>query len=567
MKKTKTKMLLFFVWILILVQAALSYPPFSTEFYGTVTYYNQPAPVGSIVRIYDTSSNQCGEFVTRTAGFYGLASCKGDDLSTTEIEGPSEGAQTIFYLDNQIASISGDNIAASGSFKIVNLIVPEIRCGDNFCDNSETCLTCELDCGACNATGGGNTTGNETSGGGGGGSGSGGSGGSGSTGGSSSDGTTSSDYPSFSAGDIFGYPTQGVEYSFSCDEDWSCGNWSECPVTEVQSRNCTDLNACGTFRSKPSEKKACVYGEELLKEESEKSKDDNKPPWIERPLEISFPKIVCEKETNPLNNGGIWLFLVMIIIVAFRIFRMEKEIEKINEKKELDDVKRAKLLLATKRRAYIFIGVMVFFIILLYMFYVFFFLCEINFTALWILIAVMLLLPLLIHKIINFLEYNEQKKVLKLEELADTHYQQINNLIKIESENIAEIEKEITERINSLSERESFRQNLKQYPELKSIYEELLKLYDEYRDNKTKFKDEEKLVGNIYDLSNKDEFEQASEKSPELKLIYDRLLLLYRHYEEKQALYEELAKAEEELRKRMKETELNKSNKNNKSNE
>ena len=33
--------------------------------------------------------------------------------------------------------------------------------------------------------------------------------------------------------------------------------------TEIQERNCTDTNACGTFRSKPPEKRACIYGEDI----------------------------------------------------------------------------------------------------------------------------------------------------------------------------------------------------------------------------------------------------------------------------------------------------------------
>ena len=212
-------------------------------------------------------------------------------------------------------------------------------------------------------------------------------------------------------------------------------------------------------------------------------------------------------------------------------------------------------------------GVMIFFTIVLYLFYVFFFLCDINFTALWILVAVMLLLPLIVHKVIDFLEYHEQQKIIKLEELADTHYKQISELINIESSNIADIEKDLAEKLSDLSSRESFKIILKRFPYLEQIYLDIIRLYEEYESKKLLFADETVLVDDIYELANKDEFIELSEKSPALKSVYEKLLLLYKHYEEKQELYDELAKAEEEIRKRLRDTdEMNKSNKDNKNN-
>ncbi|MFC2136434.1 hypothetical protein ACFLTH_17605 [Bacteroidota bacterium] len=238
---------------------------------------------------------------------------------------------------------------------------------------------------------------------------------------------------------------------------------------------------------------------------------------------------------------------------------MNKELVKLKKKKSLDKVKKAKLSFAIKRRTHIFIGILISFAIILYLFFVFFFLCEINFTVLWILVAFMLFVPLIVHKAIDFLEYHEQERIIRLEELADTHFQQVKNLIEMENSNIKDIEKEIRDKIAELSEKESFKKILSEYPKLEELYLKVISLYEDYREKKSNYKDEEKLTGDIYDLANNDNFVELSNKSPSVKLIYDELLLLYGHYEEKQELYEELAKAEEDFRKRFSKS-LNKNN-------
>lgn len=46
-----------------------------------------------------------------------------------------------------------------------------------------------------------------------------------------------------------------------CSESWSCSEWSPsaCPESEVQTRNCTDGNICGTTITKPTESQSCEY--------------------------------------------------------------------------------------------------------------------------------------------------------------------------------------------------------------------------------------------------------------------------------------------------------------------
>lgn len=45
----------------------------------------------------------------------------------------------------------------------------------------------------------------------------------------------------------------------ACVEDWRCTEWSVCPVYEIQTRECVDVNKCGTDFYKPEESRSCVY--------------------------------------------------------------------------------------------------------------------------------------------------------------------------------------------------------------------------------------------------------------------------------------------------------------------
>lgn len=516
-------------WIIItimLMQLAIAIPPLPTEFYGSVTYYNNPAG-GKTIYAYYTNDTLCGSFQITTAGYYGLLSCLGDDLSSGSIEGAVDGENISLYVGNQPASMFGDNTWNESEFKQVNLVVPQIRCGDNFCDATESCSLCDLDCGLCQQGEGGTGSGEGGVGGGGGAGG----GGGGSVGGGA-------------------YPTGDVTYSYGCVEDWICGNWFACTPEEVQIRTCNDRNLCGTFLQKPTEKQACVYYEKPI-EEFEDENVTKKTITIKQPIKIEAPKIVCKKETNPLKNNAIWFFLIVLITMAWRIYSMEKDIDEINKKKKLDEFKKAQIKYSIKRKTYIFIGVIIFLTIALYLFYIFFFLCEVNFTAFWILIGIILTLPIVISEVIEFLEYNEHERIVRLQILADTHYKEISKLIDIENSNIKDIEEEIEEKFNFLSKKENFRKLLLQHPALEKIHKEMIKLHKEYEENKVKTKDEKRLVNDIYYLSEKEEFKKLSETEPDFKLIYEKLVFLYQHYQEKQELYEELGKAEEELRARV----------------
>ncbi len=44
-----------------------------------------------------------------------------------------------------------------------------------------------------------------------------------------------------------------------CETNWSCTDWSACTPAGDQSRTCTDGNACGTTQGKPSDTQHCSY--------------------------------------------------------------------------------------------------------------------------------------------------------------------------------------------------------------------------------------------------------------------------------------------------------------------
>jgi hypothetical protein len=45
----------------------------------------------------------------------------------------------------------------------------------------------------------------------------------------------------------------------ACTEDWSCIEWGACSQEGIQTRTCTDANACGTASDKPAESQTCTY--------------------------------------------------------------------------------------------------------------------------------------------------------------------------------------------------------------------------------------------------------------------------------------------------------------------
>lgn len=60
---------------------------------------NAPLPVGAVIRAYDSSGIQCGQFVVHTQGQYGFLACYMDDPATSADEGVLPGDTVRFTVD------------------------------------------------------------------------------------------------------------------------------------------------------------------------------------------------------------------------------------------------------------------------------------------------------------------------------------------------------------------------------------------------------------------------------------------------------------------------------------
>lgn len=57
------------------------------------------------------------------------------------------------------------------------------------------------------------------------------------------------------------YSIDGINYDYLpliCAEKWSCGGWSSCSLSGVQTRTCTDANSCQTYKSIPPLSQSCT---------------------------------------------------------------------------------------------------------------------------------------------------------------------------------------------------------------------------------------------------------------------------------------------------------------------
>lgn len=80
------------------------------------TMDGQPLPVGSVVRAYAATGEQCGEFVVHTAGYYGFLACYVDDPNTPRIEGVRAGESVRFTVDGyEAGSVSVPATISNGA--------------------------------------------------------------------------------------------------------------------------------------------------------------------------------------------------------------------------------------------------------------------------------------------------------------------------------------------------------------------------------------------------------------------------------------------------------------------
>jgi len=262
---------------------------------------------------------------------------------------------------------------------------------------------------------------------------------------------------------------------------------------------------------------------------------------------------VCKKDFNPISNQSIFFFIILLIIIIVDLIYSRNKIKETGRNKNLGDIKRAKQILSVRRRMYLFIFITILIAVILYLYYYFFIMCEAGYPFLWILLLMLFVSPLLIHQIIKYLEYTESKRLRKIDALLNTHYRQIENLIKIENDNLADLDEELADDLYRLLDKPEYKENgnLAEVRCLKEIYKELIFLYTKYHEKENPVGHEKILCDDIYKIIENEKYRYIIQGDSNLQIIISRLKILYKQYEEKQKLYDELGKIEsskEELR-------------------
>jgi len=498
----------------------------------------------------------CGSFTVVHGGFYGVLSCNGRDMDSTNMTKGVNGSDVTFLYNGNPATATGDATFTSGTFKMVNVTFPLVICGDAFCDALESCSICPEDCFQCNATGNatGNNTGNGTipSGGttpGGGGTGGGGGGGGGGAGG---------------GGGGAGGAMSGGE---TCTENWMCMNWTKCSFLGVTTRNCTDINKCGSYATKPKEVQECIYEgncfDNLINCHDDKCEEgidcggpcDKKCPIFEQPLgnitiklpKLEIPKHVCEKHID-FKDPAIWIFLLIILLaIISRQIYTRYIINKLRKNPDIAPLIRAKKVNSLKRKTLLFSVTLFFLAIVAFLYSYYFLLCPTDFFDYsWLLLVLLLLIPLVIHTAMKKFEYSDVEHFDKSKRLDDVHYQSIVRMIDMENSILAEEENNIANKLYELSKKKEFMELIDNNRNLKDVYANMIKLYTQYSEKKNPFNLEKDVCDEINALDADIVFKKAVESNPEMRQIFARLKRLYAQYEEKQKLYDKLDQLEHE---------------------
>ncbi|MGV8162893.1 MAG: hypothetical protein ACP5N2_06200 [Candidatus Nanoarchaeia archaeon] len=547
-EKNHKKNVLFLVLILFLVLsfvAVEAVPPLPTEIYGRARVFNQQAPVGTIVSVFDSNDNLCGTYRLGVSGYFGVLTCRGEDEISS---GPIENEVLKFRINNQVASSAvltgytqplSNNTASSnttkygiynvseitwqsGFFKEVLLVIPTLICGDAFCDSLENCNTCAADCGVCPPH---DNDGNETE------------GGSGGGGGGSGGGDFGGEVQDVAGADTGSTPLP------VCEESWICGDWNKCLPYNYQLRDCVDVNACGTSSDMPNVAQDCVYSDILLEDNLTTYNGSYVPPRRETPGLIS----VCKERLPFLSLPSLVFIFLLIFILIIAEIDYRRKIRRIFTDKALDELKKLELKYLEQRKKYVFLIVIIVIAVIVYLYHYFFLLCKDKYVHhLWLLLIGIILMPILVHALLAISRFSEFEKNRYLQILNDNHYKHVLALINIANDQLVVSEKDIVSRIYILEQKPEFNDLISKNKIVEKIYLDMSKLFNLYKTLNNPMNVEKDLLENIRKLDQDNEFLDAAKLYPELGSIRSALSMIYSAYEAKQGLYDELNKIEQE---------------------
>ncbi|MBI4154267.1 hypothetical protein HY501_02945 [Candidatus Woesearchaeota archaeon] len=155
-----------------------------------------------------------------------------------------------------------------------------------------------------------------------------------------------------------------------CDEIWICTDWSECPKSEIQIRDCNDIKKCGTTKHKPNLTQPCTYVEVPSCSDGVRNRgeilpdcggpcppcptcDDDIQNHNEEDVDCGGPCKPCSETRTPAKVPGLepkdlasgrfwwfWLIILLSILLALFLFRhkIKKWVKKIKEYLEVRNV-------------------------------------------------------------------------------------------------------------------------------------------------------------------------------------------------------------------------------------
>jgi hypothetical protein len=514
--------------VIPLIQAQQS-PKLPFVLYGQININNSPAPAGTQITALDSRGNVCGTFTSTNQGLFGLIQC----ISFNSLEdnaGSNPGEMVIMRVNDAAVSVLLNNTAntvgplswQSGVFKNITLVQPPLVCGDNFCDNFETCSSCPQDCGICPS----DRPPSEP----------------GAPGPSGPSGPSPPGTPDFGTLRPLPPPIQEED----CVESWSCAGWIECRSDGSQTRECVDLNSCGTNFDRPQIERSCQY----IESQNLTPIDREARPRVEQPLTID----ICEERMNIFSVQSLsFIFLTSLLIVG-KILIKNRSIKKIKKNKDLEELKQLELIYFAKRKAFIFITTVSVLSLIVYLYHYFFLFCEDKYYAhLWLLALFVFLSPIAIYILIEVFKYSEKDMAKKVALLNDTHYKHVLNLVKVVNGQLITSETEISNALYRLDKSSEFKDLLTKTETLRNVYKDISKLYNLYKEDKQASKVEKDLLENISKFEVDEKFKEEAKKYPEIDKLRYNLSMLYKSYEYKQELYDEMIKIENEFDKKFRE--------------
>ncbi|MEM4397335.1 MAG: hypothetical protein QW757_01770 [Candidatus Woesearchaeota archaeon] len=583
-KENKNKSIFFISFYIIITLISFfkiiyAIPPIPTEFYGYVFWHDQnqtPMDIGNLIEIY-AGNISCGSFIIQNKGFYGILSCLGDDNYTINKEGALFGQNIIFKINNESTITYGDTVWYGNyyglQYQMVNLS-PFPRCNNGHCELTETCITCQEDCGKCPVNQTGNySMPNITM-----------------PPGTSSSGSSSSSSGSSGAATGTGIGSSDLNLTQAiCQEDWFCSEWQPevCPITEIQTRDCYDKNNCTTELLKPELNKTCLYlGNcfDFLKNQDETDVDcgglickpcslgkkcifdydcksgfcnplenicqeptcnDNFKNQGEEQIDCGGPCPPCEKPTleKPstiaiflLKGCGDfpWLFVLLASILSLLIYIIGKsyikKLKNTNEFKKLRKTEQLIKLYDLNRNLNVFV-LLTILLEIAFSLYLFYF-CEI---AIWVFIMLLFILPLIIAVIIKNYVYDEKRKKKILLKTILKHEDFIERLIKLE---FNEIKKEQEKIYLTLSEIDY--KNLDK--NLALCLKDIKFAIEELNNNKSEYpiESQDYLINTIEQINNFDFSDETKEENKLLGKIKRTLLLIQKTHKDILIQYKKL---------------------------